>query len=243
MGLFTQIHASINLRDTEIGRCLSLFVATCHHDNAIFSRGNARVSRREEWRAIKVTVGGKCGMGKSTLANRLVERDIFRADDVRVCTTQAQSVFLDASPGVVRPSFGVLLTDLPGLADGTIASAKYKALYSSWTRSSAVFLYIVRADDRALESDEKAIAALASTDNLVVGISQVDRIGDYREWCSKSHRPGPVQVKLIDEKVDQVASSFGISAARVIPFSAGQGYGLEPLMLAVETRLRQIPDR
>lgn len=202
-------------------------------------RGSRTALKREAWRAIMFTVGGKSGVGKSTLVNKLVRREVFRADDVWACTTHAQSVFLnlDPKPDCGRLDYGVLLTDLPGLADGTSASHAYDALYRSWTKASGAFLYVIRADDRALESDEQAVEPLVQTGRLVVGISQVDRIKPHREWCPGSHRPSQAQRKHIAEKIDQVASTFRISTANVIPFSAAENYGLEPLMAAVQDRL------
>ena len=194
--------------------------------------------------AFTIGIGGKSGAGKSSLVNKLLGQEIFMSDDVQGCTRSVQSIFLRAGElnswecpawglQIDAPvPYGLLLTDLPGIGEHA-SNEDYERVHLHWAQRARAFLYLVKADDRALEVDERLFRRLKGIPNgLTVGLSQVDRLEPYRDWVGgpgREGRPGQRQQEAIQRKTEEVAKALGLPQKRVVPFSGNGGYNLKGL--------------
>lgn len=176
-----------------------------------------------------VGVFGKTGAGKSSLCNAVFGRDICPISDVGACTRKAQEVQLGIG------SKGMKLLDVPGVGESHVRDEEYDQLYREWLPKLDLVLWVIKADDRALASDENFYKRLVRP-YMEVGkpffivLNQVDKIEPFREWDEKACQPGPRQAVNIEEKRRSVAGFFGLPLDQVITVSANERYGLVDLV-------------
>lgn len=176
-----------------------------------------------------VGVFGKTGAGKSSLCNAVFGRDICPISDVGACTRRAQEVRLGIG------SKGMKLLDVPGVGESDVRDEEYDRLYREWLPKLDLVLWVIKADDRALASDESFYKRLVRP-YMEVGkpffivLNQVDKIEPFREWDEQAHQPGPRQAVNIEEKRRSVAGFFGLPLDQVITVSANERYGLVDLV-------------
>ena len=176
-----------------------------------------------------VGVFGKTGAGKSSLCNAVFGRDICPISDVGACTRTAQEVQLGIG------SKGMKLLDVPGVGESGVRDEEYDRLYREWLPKLDLVLWVIKADDRALASDESFYKRLVRP-YMEVGkpffivLNQVDKIEPFREWDEQARQPGPRQAANIEEKRRSVAGFFGLPLDQVITVSANERYGLVELV-------------
>ena len=95
-----------------------------------------------------VGVFGKTGAGKSSLCNAVFGRDICSISDVSACTRRVQELQLGIG------SKGMKLLDVPGVGESGVRDEEYDRLYREWLPKLDLVLWVIKADDRALASDE-----------------------------------------------------------------------------------------
>lgn len=181
---------------------------------------------------------GKTGSGKSSLCNSLFGEDVASISDIAACTRAPQEYLLQ-----LAETRDIVLVDVPGVGESLKRDEEYFALYKQLAPRLDAILWIIKADDRAFTVDEKCWKELVQPyieDDapVVVVINQVDKFNPLKEWNDESNSPGPQQLQLIQEKVAEVSRAFGISADRVIPVSAMQGFNIPHL---VETVILSLP--
>ncbi len=180
----------------------------------------------------RVGVFGKTGAGKSSLCNALFGRDVCPVSDIAACTRSEQEVFLGIG------SKGMTLLDVPGVGESGARDQEYAQLYRTLLPKLDLVLWVIKADDRALASDEDFYKRIVSpyiqagTPFFIV-LNQVDKIEPFREWDEAAHQPGPRQACAIDEKRRAVAAYFGLPLDQVLPCAADEQYGLIELVDAV----------
>ncbi|MBL0304432.1 MAG: 50S ribosome-binding GTPase [Cytophagaceae bacterium] len=135
----TTIYDTVDIGKTKLGSAFGRLLAGIPPNSSAFSAWHSEMKKAPSWMAYTITIGGKSGAGKSTLINSLLGRDIFKCDDVNACTVEPQSIFL-RSYEHKNLQYGILLTDLPGIADGTSRSVSYYSLYRKWYQTSDAFL-------------------------------------------------------------------------------------------------------
>lgn len=176
-----------------------------------------------------VGVFGKTGAGKSSLCNAVFGRDICTISDVGACTRTVQEVSLSIGRK------GMTLLDVPGVGESDQRDTEYDTLYRQWLPKLDLVLWVIKADDRALASDEDfykrlVLPHLQAGMPFFIVLNQVDKLEPFREWDEQAHQPGPRQAANIEEKRRQVAGFFGLPLDQVLCVSANEGYGLVELV-------------
>lgn len=176
-----------------------------------------------------VGVFGKTGAGKSSLCNAVFGRDICKISDVGACTRNVQEVALSIGQK------GMKLLDVPGVGESDRRDAEYDALYQQWLPKLDLVLWVIKADDRALASDEDFYKRLVKPyleagKPFFIVLNQVDKVEPFREWDEKARQPGPRQAANIEDKRRSVAGFFGLPLNQVICVSANERYGLVELV-------------
>lgn len=177
----------------------------------------------------RVGIFGKTGVGKSSLCNALFGQVVCPISDIAACTRNPQEVILNVG------TKGIKLLDVPGVGENLERDEEYAALYAKLLPELDLVLWLVKADDRAMASDEKFFKNVVKP-HLEQGkpfffvINQVDKIEPYREWNDEKHEPGPQQFQNIHKKIHSVSEQFSFPASKVVPVSASERYNLAQLV-------------
>ena len=186
----------------------------------------------------RVGVFGKTGVGKSSLCNALFGSEVCPISDVEACTRNTADVLIQMGNGA-----GITLVDVPGVGESTVRDEEYAALYAKLLPELDLVLWLIKADDRAMASDENFYKNIVKS-HIQEGkpfffvLNQVDKIEPFREWDEENHEPGPRQLQNITRKIKDVANNFDIAPSRVIPVSANEQYNLTTL---VDEFVRALP--
>lgn len=177
----------------------------------------------------KVGVFGKTGVGKSSLCNALFGQDVCPISDVEACTRAPQEIILNMG------NKGIKLLDVPGVGENQERDEEYAKLYSKLLPELDLVLWLIKADDRAMASDENfykniVMPHIEQGKTFFFVVNQVDKIEPFREWNIANHEPGPQQYQNIGRKVDAIATQFNVPASKVIPVSAEEKYNLIKLV-------------
>jgi len=177
----------------------------------------------------KIGIFGKTGVGKSSLCNALFGKDICLISDVEACTRNPQEVILGLGQK------GLKLMDVPGVGESSERDKEYSQLYARLMPELDLVLWLIKADDRALTSDEVFYKSIVKPHvdegkPFFFVLNQVDKIEPFREWDEEKGEPGAKQFQNIHRKIEDVATFFGITASKVIPVSANEKYNLTKLV-------------
>ncbi len=188
----------------------------------------------------RIGVFGKTGVGKSSLCNALFGKDVCPISDIEACTRNTKEVIIN-----LGGSKGIKLIDVPGVGENSKRDEEYGKLYNNLLPELDLVLWVIKADDRAMASDEKFYKNIVKP-HIEEGkpfffvLNQVDKIEPFREWDEKKKEPSPNQFQNIHRKIDDLARIFDIASSRIIPISAAQGqeYNLTEL---VDEIIRGLP--
>lgn len=187
------------------------------------------------------TIGifGKTGAGKSSLCNALFGKDVCKISDVEACTRRKQEVSLHMDNNEIR------LWDVPGVGENEDRDKEYYQLYEEILTKMDLVLWLVKADDRALASDEAFYKRVLRKyveegKSFFIVLNQVDKVEPFREWDEEGHKPGLKQLQNIQRKINDVAKTFNVATSKVIPVSANEKYNLPVL---VDEFIRALPQR
>jgi len=182
----------------------------------------------------KIALIGKSGVGKSSTINALFNPDpLLEVGPVRPVTPVPYEITipLDDRRG------SITIVDGPGLGATRAITKKILPLYANLLPSCDLILWVIKADDRALEADQDFLEMLLTDelrDRLVIGINQVDKI-DPEDWNEEYALPSRDQEFNIREKekhVKEILTEIGIQPRQVISYSALYGYRLTALLVA-----------
>lgn len=187
----------------------------------------------------RVGVFGKTGVGKSSLCNALFGQDICPISDIEACTRNTKEVIINLG------GKGIKLIDVPGVGESSERDEEYGKLYANLLPELDLVLWVIKADDRAMASDEKFYKDIVKP-HIKEGkafffvLNQVDKIEPFREWNEEKKEPGPNQFQNIYRKIKDLARVFDIAESKIIPVSAakGQEYNLVAL---VDEIIRGLP--
>lgn len=178
----------------------------------------------------RIGVFGKTGVGKSSLCNALFGKDICPISDVEACTRDTADVILNIDGGK-----GIKLIDVPGVGESSQRDVEYAKLYAKLLPELDLVLWLIKADDRAMASDENFYKEIVKPHidqdkPFFFVLNQVDKIEPFREWNEEKHEPGPKQYQNIHRKAADVAAFFGVASSIIIPVSANEKYNLTCLV-------------
>lgn len=185
----------------------------------------------------RIGVFGKTGVGKSSLCNALFGQDVCPISDIEACTRNTKEVIINLG------NKGIKLIDVPGVGESSERDEEYRKLYDSLLPELDLVLWVIKADDRAMASDEKFYKNIVKP-HIEEGkpfffvLNQIDKIEPFREWDEKKKEPGPVQFRNIQRKVDDLARIFDVAPSKVISVSANEKYNLIKL---VDEIIRALP--
>jgi hypothetical protein len=186
----------------------------------------ALVKRIEEILSYEPRVGvfGKTGAGKSSLCNALFGAEVAEISDVEACTRNPKEILVQIGAG------GIKLIDCPGVGESQQRDEEYRQLYEKLLPELDLILWLIKADDRALSSDQKFFTEVVKPNfngkPLFLVLSQVDKIEPIRDWDDEKNLPGAKQQQNIEAKLDHLANFFDLSKSQISPISASEEYNL-----------------
>lgn len=124
-----------------------------------------------------------------------------------------------------------------GAGESIERDKEYAALYKKLLPELDVVLWLIKADDRALASDETFFKnvvqpCLEKNREMVFFfvLNQCDKLEPIREWNVDEHKPSANQLENIERKREDVANHFNIAPSKVIAVSANEKYHLVELI-------------
>ncbi|QMD23893.1 GTPase family protein [Citrobacter freundii] len=95
-----------------------------------------------------IGIMGKTGVGKSSLCNALFVGEVSPVSDVAACTREPLRFRLQVGERFMT------IVDLPGVGESGVRDTEYTALYREQLSRLDLVLWLIKADDRALATDE-----------------------------------------------------------------------------------------
>ncbi|WP_336709339.1 MULTISPECIES: GTPase family protein [unclassified Cedecea] len=137
---------------------------------------------------------GKTGAGKSSLCNALFASEVSPVSDVVACTRAPLRFHLQVGERFMT------LVDLPGVGESGARDNEYAALYRKQLPRLDLVLWLIKADDRALATDEhfyRQVIGEAYRHKVLFVISQSDKA----EPTSGGERLSTEQKQNISRKI------------------------------------------
>ncbi|EKN4021455.1 GTPase family protein [Yersinia enterocolitica] len=119
-----------------------------------------------------IGIMGKTGAGKSSLCNALFVGEVSPVSDVAACTREPLRFRLQVGERYMT------LVDLPGVGESGVRDNEYIALYRDQLPRLDLVLWLIKADDRALVTDEhfyQQVIGEAYRHKVLFVISQSDK--------------------------------------------------------------------
>ncbi|MCE9873164.1 GTPase family protein [Hafnia alvei] len=148
-----------------------------------------------------IGIMGKTGVGKSSLCNALFAGEISPVSDVTACTREPLRFSLKVGKRFMT------LVDLPGVGESERRDTEYAALYREQLPRLDLVLWLIKADDRALATDEhfyRQVIGDAYRHKVLFVISQADKV----EPTSSDNKLSTEQKQNISRKICQLHELF-----------------------------------
>lgn len=119
-----------------------------------------------------IGIMGKTGAGKSSLCNALFVGEVSPVSDVAACTRKPLRFRLQVGERFMT------IVDLPGVGESGVRDTEYTALYREQLPRLDLVLWLIKADDRALATDEhfyRQVIGEAYQHKVLFVISQSDK--------------------------------------------------------------------
>lgn len=162
----------------------------------------------------KVGIMGKSGAGKSSLANAIVGRSVFKTGNAGGCTRDFQE------ESVQIGNRQIIFMDLPGIAESKKYQEEYTKLYQEKIKELDIILWAIKVDDRANVDDETFYDWLIQhykKEQVLFVLTQSDKAAPTREWNYAQFEPSIKQRTVIGENQQRIATDFNVPLDDVIP--------------------------
>ena len=175
----------------------------------------------EKLKKINVIFIGQTGYGKSSLINKLVDREIFETSDFQACTKvlQCADYFLNHNKKNEKLAYVLSFVDLPGIGESDKEDEKYLEWYQDYIKEASVIVYLFRADKRDHTQDEfffNHVFDKKSSGNLICVVSQADKIEPLsRDLVLSNAQKHNLQIKKTEIKNKSFLSFSDISVIHV----------------------------
>jgi small GTP-binding protein len=188
---------------------------------------------------IQIMFIGKTGYGKSTTLNKICGHKYFETNDVESCTKELFSCEYKISDS---KEHYFSLCDLPGIGESNKADKPYINWYDDMLKKSACVVYVLRVDQRDFSVDEELINNIVKNSKkisakLVIGLNFADKIEPVSR--NSPFSPSKEQKMNLDRKADAVSNLFGIETARIVYYSATDGYNILRLKQSISNTVKE----
>ncbi|ENA1774615.1 GTPase family protein [Yersinia ruckeri] len=148
-----------------------------------------------------IGIMGKTGAGKSSLCNALFAGEVSPVSDVVACTRAPLRFRLQVGERFMT------IMDLPGVGESESRDAEYATLYRQQLPRLDLVLWLIKADDRALATDEhfyRQVIGDPYRHKVLFVISQADKV----EPTSSDNKLSTEQKQNISRKICQLHELF-----------------------------------
>lgn len=204
---------------------------------------------------LKILMGGKTGVGKSSIINALVGTEVSKvSSDGCPCTKVNEELLWSTDMGDVS------ITDVPGFGEAnapTINGYDYENNIKQLAENAHILLLVLKCDDKALELEEDFLQNWKNDSQLskipvFIIINQIDKMKPVRMWDPENlnlENPSTEKEKQIKSYVDYVSSlpifNEYAYAKHIFPVSAGEFlgdkvYGIDELGKAINKNVPEM---
>jgi len=198
----------------------------------------------ESIKALKIIFIGQTGYGKSSLINKLIQKNVFETSDYKSCTKTLQSAdfFLHHKMKHKKIAYHLSFVDLPGIGENDKADEQYLQWYKDYIKEAVIIVYLFRADKRDHTQDEfffNNVFDKKRGNDLICVIAQADKI----EPINRTELLSTLQKKNLEKKKEEIRKksflNFG-DKINIIYVSSYLTYNMEALEDKIITKLKDI---
>jgi len=186
----------------------------------------------------RVAFIGETGVGKSSTLNALFNAGL-EVSPTEACTQQEQ--LIEIKTETVEGTYGLLVAyDMPGLGESVSSRGKHLKTYSRVLQDVDVALWILDAQDRAIEFVQERLAgeikdiSRSLAERMVFALNKVDLVyPGETHWHPLANLPDPEQEQNIKARIRDVQKKIREALptwrGTVIGYSANRRYNLPQL--------------
>jgi small GTP-binding protein len=185
----------------------------------------------------KIGILGKTGVGKSSLCNALIGKNLCEVNDIVACTREIKELDLDVGDKKIK------FIDVPGIGENLTTDAEYGVMYAKLLPELDFVLWLFKSDERTYSSDEQFYKNIVKPhfDKHYSGtkkpflfvVNQVDKIEPIMDWNSSEYKPGYIQQQNINKKIKNISEIFNCSTNNIVAISAKENYNLDVLLNSI----------
>lgn len=199
---------------------------------------------------LKILMAGKAGVGKGSIVNALIGKEVSQVATTAAPCTQDNAEFLWASDiGDLR------IVDVPGFGEAhapVLNGLNRQENIRSLAKDAHLLLLVIKCDDKALEHEANFMRdwrtdSFLSTIPVIVIINQIDKMNPTRDWnpenmnLDKPSTPKEINIRNCVDYISKLPTFNELAhAGKIIPTSAGEYFG--DATYGIETLRKRIND-
>ena len=196
----------------------------------------------------RIMIGGKTGVGKSSLLNSILGSDAYEVGVIPTTRENIEKIWSSSAGDIVvidSPGFGEAESDNVELSDENELIRKIEKL------NAHIFILVIKADDRSLELEQGFLKMWNDSENLsgiplIIAVNQIDKITPVRVWEPKSldlKLPRTEKEKNIKKYLEYLGNinyfQDKFVEKKLIPVSAGESAN-DPMKYGINDLRRSI---
>lgn len=161
----------------------------------------------------RIGIMGKSGAGKSSLANALVNKQVYQVGHTGGCTRELQEETVEIN------GHRMTFVDLPGISENPKRHTEYMAMYEKELPSLDIILWVVKVDDRANKDDQEFYQWLIqhyAKKQIIFVLTQADKANPTKGWDYETMEPSEKQKINIHENIARFQSDFGLDDNNIV---------------------------